>query len=89
MAKSCLCTVFRALGDPTRYKIASILVSKERCACELPLLVGRSQPTTSLQLKSLVKAGILSVRKDGKKRIYRLSDSRVKKLLKKVNKVVL
>jgi len=78
-----MCTVFEALGDPTRYKMVSALLSGERCACELPSMVGRAQPTVSLQLKRLVKAGILSARKDGKKIIYRISDARVKKLLEK------
>jgi len=83
MAKSCMCDVFEALGDPTRYKMVFALLSGEKCACELPSLVGRAQPTVSLQLKRLVKAGILSARKDGKKVIYKISDARVKKLLEK------
>ena len=83
MVKGCLCSLFESLGDMTRYKIVRILLVGERCACELPPLVGRAQPTVSLQLKSLVKSGILSVRKDGKKMIYRVSDVRVKKLLGK------
>jgi ArsR family transcriptional regulator, lead/cadmium/zinc/bismuth-responsive transcriptional repressor len=83
MVKSCMRTVFEALGDSTRYKMVSALLSGERCACELPSIVGRAQPTVSLQLKRLVKTGILSARKDGKKIIYRISDARVKKLLEK------
>ncbi len=82
MAKSCMCAVFEELGDPTRYRIVQTLLSGERCACELPLLVDRAQPTVSLQLKHLTKAGILSARKEGKKVIYMISDARVKKLLK-------
>jgi DNA-binding transcriptional ArsR family regulator len=74
---------FKALGDKTRYKIVSALAKKERCACELPKLVGRAQPTVSLQLKYLKKAGILSNRKEGKQIIYNIRDKRIRRLLKK------
>ena len=74
---------FKALGDETRYKIVSALAKKERCACELPKLVGRAQPTVSLQLKYLTKTGILSNRREGKQIIYSIRDKRVRRLLKK------
>lgn len=77
----CCCGVFRELGDETRFGLVSALLPGERCACELPALVKRAQPTVSLQLKRLVKAGVLSSRREGKKVIYWVSDARVKKLL--------
>lgn len=73
--------LFKALGDKTRYRIVSILANHEKCACELPKLVKRAQPTVSLQLKYLVRAGILSNRKDGKEVVYWVSNSRVRRLL--------
>ena len=69
--------LFKALGDKTRYNIVSKLVKQERCACELPKLVSRAQPTVSLQLKYLANAGILSNRREGKKVIYKISDRHV------------
>jgi ArsR family transcriptional regulator len=75
---------FKALGDKTRYKIVSALAGRERCACELPKLVKRAQPTVSLQLKYLTKAGILSNRREGKKVIYGISDKRVQQLFGKM-----
>lgn len=76
-------TLFKALGDETRYKLATALLAGERCACELPAIVRRAQPTVSLQLKYLLKAGILSSRRDGKKILYRLSSSRARSILRK------
>jgi ArsR family transcriptional regulator len=74
--------LFRALGDRTRYNIVSALLGGERCACEIPKLVKRAQPTVSLQLKYLLKAGILSSRRDGKKVLYRIADGRTEKFLR-------
>ncbi len=73
---------FKALGDRTRYKIVSVLAEHEKCACELPKLVKRAQPTISLQLKYLTKAGILSNKREGKKIIYRIKDRRALQLFK-------
>ncbi|MEW6721627.1 MAG: metalloregulator ArsR/SmtB family transcription factor [Candidatus Micrarchaeota archaeon] len=74
-------SLFKALADPTRLKIVEILLRGERCACELPAMLGKAQPTVSLQLKKLVSAGVLSFRKDGTKSIYFVSDPRAKKLI--------
>lgn len=74
--------LFRALGDRTRYNIVSALLGGERCACEIPRLVKRAQPTVSLQLKCLLKAGILSSRRDGRKVLYRIADGRTEKFLR-------
>ncbi len=76
--------LFKALGDKTRYNIISELIKQERCACELPKLVNRAQPTVSLQLKYLAKAGILSNRKEGKKMIYKISNRQVLRLFGKM-----
>jgi len=76
-------TIFKALGDETRYNLACALLGGERCACELPAIVRRAQPTVSLQLKYLLRAGIVSSRRDGKKILYRISSSRARSILGK------
>ena len=68
------CNIFKALGDRTRYKIVAALLDGERCACEIPKIVKRAQPTVSLQLKRLSKAGIVSARRDGKNMIYKIAN---------------
>lgn len=74
--------VFRVLADPTRLKILEILRNGERCACEIPAKVGKSQPNVSLHLKMLKDAGILSSRKDGKKILYSVAKPEIYKLIK-------
>ncbi|HQT45203.1 MAG TPA: metalloregulator ArsR/SmtB family transcription factor [Candidatus Micrarchaeota archaeon] len=78
--------LFRALGDRTRYNITSALLDGEKCACELPGLVKRAQPTVSLQLKCLEKAGIVESRRDGKKRLYRISSRLAREMLEGAGK---
>ena len=73
--------IFYALSDSTRLKIVKILLEGELCACRLPALVGRAQPTISLQLKKLVELGVIGNRRDGKKSIYFVKNLKIKKLI--------
>ena len=79
-------SLLKAMGETTRYKILTILVSGERCACEIPELIKRSQPNTSMHLSKLQDWGIIQSRRDGKRILYTIKDSRVKKILNIVNK---
>jgi len=74
--------LFKALGDETRFNIVSALLNEERCACDLPKIVKRAQPTVSLQLKYLAREGIVSSRRDGTKIIYTVTNPKVKQLMK-------
>lgn len=76
--------LFCSLGNETRLEIVKILLKGERCACELPKLVGKAQPTVSLQLKKLVSAGVLSFKREGTKCIYRVSNPKIAKVLRTV-----
>ncbi|MBC8494931.1 winged helix-turn-helix transcriptional regulator [archaeon] len=69
--------IFKALSDKTRLEIVSSLLEGELCVCDITSYVKRSQPTVSLQLKKLVELGILMSVKNGKKRLYRISDHKV------------
>ncbi|MFH0927792.1 MAG: metalloregulator ArsR/SmtB family transcription factor [Candidatus Micrarchaeota archaeon] len=73
--------VFLALADGTRLKIVKILLKGEQCACRLPSLVGRAQPTISLQLKKLFELGIIGNRKEGIKSIYFVKSRKIAKLI--------
>jgi ArsR family transcriptional regulator len=73
--------LFKALGDETRFNIVLALLEGEKCACVIPNLVNRAQPTVSLQLKYLAKAGILSSRRDGKKVLYKLSNKKIASII--------
>lgn len=59
---------FKALGDPNRLRILSIVSSSENsesCVCDLSEPLDLGQPTVSHHLKILVEAGILSREKRG------------------------
>ncbi len=53
--------VFKALSDPARVRIVSLLARSTEpvCVCELTPAVGLAQPTVSHHLKKLVQAGLL------------------------------
>lgn len=63
-----LAAKFKALGDPTRVRLLSMVASTEAaeaCVCDLTEPVGLSQPTVSHHLKVLVDAGLLTRSKRG------------------------
>lgn len=70
-----LAAVFKALGEPTRLRLVSLIAGRdgaEACVCELTAPVGLSQPTVSHHLKILVDAGLLHRTQRGKWAYYRL-----------------
>ncbi|MCP3853730.1 MAG: helix-turn-helix transcriptional regulator [Actinomycetia bacterium] len=72
-----LANVFKALADPVRLRILSCVASAspgEVCVCDLPEVIGRSQPTVSHHLALLVKAGLLSREKRGRWVWFSLDD---------------
>lgn len=75
-----LAAVLKALADPVRLRLLSIIASapgREACACDLPASVGRSQPTVSHHLSQLVAAGILDREQRGKWAWFRLRPTAV------------
>ena len=70
-----LAGVLKALGEPTRLRLVSIIAAQqgaEACVCDLTDPVGLSQPTVSHHLKILVDAGLLDRDQRGKWAYYRL-----------------
>jgi DNA-binding transcriptional ArsR family regulator len=67
--------VFEALADPTRRKIVELLAHRERSAGELAGHFELSQPAVSKHLRVLREAGVVHVRGDAQKRIYRLDSA--------------
>ena len=75
-----LAELLKALADPVRLRLVSIIGSAEAgevCACDLPGLVARSQPTVSHHLSLLVKAGIVDREQRGKWAWFRLREERL------------
>ncbi len=75
---------FKALADPCRLKILSLLREGELCACEIMVGVDRPQSSTSHHLSILRDAGLIKERKDGRWSRYRLSEGAVIEMLKMV-----
>lgn len=73
-----LAKVFKALGDPTRVKLLSMIVAStngEMCVCDLTEPVGLSQPTVSHHMKLLVEAGLVTREQRGKWAFYQPTTS--------------
>lgn len=70
-----LAMVLKALAEPTRLRLVSLIAGHEgaeACVCDLTAPVGLSQPTVSHHLKTLVEAGLLERTQRGKWAYYRL-----------------
>jgi ArsR family transcriptional regulator, arsenate/arsenite/antimonite-responsive transcriptional repressor len=70
-----LAGLLKALADPVRLQLVSIVATAdagEVCACDLPEMVGRSQPTVSHHLTQLVRAGLLDREQRGKWAWFRI-----------------
>ncbi|WP_269444968.1 ArsR/SmtB family transcription factor [Jatrophihabitans cynanchi] len=72
-----LAHIFKALGDPTRVRLLSLIAateSGEACICDLTEPVALSQPTVSHHMKLLVDAGLITREQRGKWAYYRVAD---------------
>jgi ArsR family transcriptional regulator len=79
-----LARTFKALSDPTRLRLISIVAGsegEEACVCDLTDPVGLSQPTVSHHLKILVEAGFLTRSKRGSWAYYKLVPSAFARLI--------
>lgn len=60
------------LADPSRREIIELLAERERSAGELVSVFTLSQPAISRHLRILRETGLVQVRGEGQRRIYRL-----------------
>jgi ArsR family transcriptional regulator len=69
-------SMFSALANDTRYRLARALVAAdgELCVCELHPLVDVSESGVSHAMSSLVQAGLVEGRKEGRWKKYRATD---------------
>ena len=64
--------VLEAIAEPTRQRILDAVRDGERSVGELVETVGMHQPGVSRHLKVLRNAGLVDVRRDAQRRLYRL-----------------
>jgi DNA-binding transcriptional ArsR family regulator len=73
---------FQVLADPTRVRIVELLLDGEKNVSELVAVLGMQQGRVSSHLACLRWCGFIGTRRDGKYVYYRISDSRVRDLMR-------
>lgn len=76
-----LARFFRALGDPTRLRLLTLLLERERTVTELVEAVGAPQGRISTHLGCLRWCGLVTARREGRQMIYAITDPRVRDLM--------
>jgi DNA-binding transcriptional ArsR family regulator len=65
-------TAFEILAEPHRRQIVELLRTDERAVGELVQALGMSQPAVSKHLRVLRQSGMVEVRGDAQRRLYRV-----------------
>ncbi|MHB8190287.1 MAG: ArsR/SmtB family transcription factor [Ferrimicrobium sp.] len=73
-------TIFRALADPSRLALITALEAGEQCVCHLADQLDIAQPLVSHHLRTLVEAGLVDQRRDGRWHYYRLKNETLAEL---------
>ncbi|OGT27821.1 MAG: transcriptional regulator [Gammaproteobacteria bacterium RBG_16_66_13] len=69
---------FNAVAEPGRRRILDALARGERPVTSLVSALDMSQPQVSKHLRVLREVGLVEVREEGRRRIYRLNGERLK-----------
>lgn len=64
--------VFNAVAEPRRREVIELLAAGERSVGELVSELGSTQPQVSKHLRVLLEVELVSVRREGRHRLYRL-----------------
>jgi len=72
---------FRMLADPTRLRIMWLLCEAEHDVTDLAAAVGSARPAVSQHLAKLRLAGLVRVRRDGRRAVYGVRGGHVRRLL--------
>ena len=78
---SSMADTFRALADPTRLRIVSILAQGERCVDDVCGALEIEQSAVSHQLRVLRDRRIVRSRREGRHIYYSLDDEHIEELL--------
>jgi DNA-binding transcriptional ArsR family regulator len=74
MARAATTTdAFNAVAEPRRRQLVDLLAGGERPVNDLVRELGLAQPLVSKHLRVLREVGVVSVREDGRRRLYRLN----------------
>ena len=79
MARAATTTdAFNAVAEPRRRAILSLLANGERPVNDLVAWLGVGQPQVSKHLRVLREVGLVTVRDEGRQRLYRLNGAGLK-----------
>ncbi len=78
-----LAETFKALSDPTRLRIVSLLADAELCVCDLAAALGMTQSAISHQLRTLRELRLVRWRREGRQIFYALDDEHVADLFRR------
>ncbi|MCL3839052.1 ArsR/SmtB family transcription factor [Aeromicrobium duanguangcaii] len=82
-AAATLAARFKALADPARVRLVSMIAAAEgaeACICDLTTPLGLSQPTVSHHMKLLVEAGLVTREQRGRWAYYRVVEAELTSL---------
>ena len=80
-----LAEFIKILSDPSRLDILdSLNKGAELSASEIESVTGKSQSSTSQQLKNLVNARVLNVRRESRNKYYKIRDPQIFKILTEI-----
>ena len=79
MARAATTTdAFNAVAEPRRREIIAVLAGGERPVNDLVAALGVAQPQVSKHLRVLREVGVVHVREDGRRRLYRVDGRALK-----------
>jgi DNA-binding transcriptional ArsR family regulator len=79
MARAATTTdAFNAMAEPRRRQIVDVLAGGERAVNDLVAELGLAQPQVSKHLRVLREVGVVDVREEGRRRLYRLNGHALK-----------
>jgi len=71
---------FNAVAEPRRREILSFLAGREYAVGEIVLNLGLEQPSVSKHLRVLLEVGLVDVRRDGRRMLYRTNPEAIRPL---------
>jgi DNA-binding transcriptional ArsR family regulator len=71
---------FNAVGEPNRREILNYLALRERAVGEIVATLALEQPSVSKHLKVLRDVGLVHVRRDGRRMMYRTNAEAIRPL---------
>ncbi len=77
--------ILKVLGHPARLAILEVIRDEEHCVCHIEAVLRKRQAYISQQLMVLREAGLITYRRVGLNKYYRLSDQSIMELIDTVS----